>query len=126
MTSETNSHDNQVQRVAFAPLTPKRRCKIDEPVTPEPELKLEKAHSPVLLNARAEFRRQHPRITRSGRPQMHFHRVTPPTEFSELMPKNSRSPMLAKVVDKIKTHRPRSGVYHGFVAVLRHWMFAFR
>ncbi|HJT80900.1 MAG TPA: hypothetical protein VJ719_06870 [Chthoniobacterales bacterium] len=126
MTSETNSQDERVQRVVFTPLKPKRRCKISEPASPQPKKPIEKPHSPVLLNARAEFRRQHPRIPRSGRPQVHFHRVTPPSELMELMPKNSQSPVLARVIDRIKTHRPRHGGHHGFWGLLRYWMFAFR
>ena len=126
MTSDPDSHENQVHTVAFKPLKPKRRCKIEEPFTPEPEKPKEKSHSPVLLNARAEFRRQHPRINRSGRPQIQFHRVTPPSELSELMPNKPKSPMLARVVDKVKSMQGHSRHRQGIWSVLRYWALAFR
>ena len=125
MISETNFQENPSDHFAFT-LKPKRRCKSDEATDTNLQAQATPLHSPVLLNARAEFARHRTRMPRTGRPQLHFRRVTPPSELLEFMPRNPRSPVLAKVVDKIKTYRPRSGNQHGIWALLRYWVLAFR
>ena len=117
MTPENNSAADYPPRIAFAPLKPKRRCKTDDQTEP---------YAPVLINARLELRRQRDRITRSGRPNVTWRRVTPPTELSELLPTRSRPPVLAKVIDKIKTRPSRAGHGQGIWALLRCWALAFR
>jgi hypothetical protein len=123
MNAETYSTDHS-HRIAFTGLKPKRRSKTEEVVQSNEPVQAHE-HVPVLINARAEFSRQRARLSRSGRPNVHWRRVTPPTELSELLP-NSRTPMLARVVDKIKT-RHRYGHHHnGVWALLRWWVLAFR
>jgi|1185.fasta_scaffold05881_2 hypothetical protein len=120
MNSEAHISTSHIARTAFSPLKPKRRCKVDEPDAPEsaPE-----TYAPVLVNARAEFNRNRARISRSGRPHIQFRRVTPPSELMEILPNKSRTP-LARVVDKIKTPRPRNTHQQGIWALLRGWVLA--
>jgi hypothetical protein len=116
MISETESTEAQ-SRIVFAPLKQKRRFKMDENAP---------SHDPVLVNARLEIRRQRERIRRSGRPNVSWRRVTPPTELSELIPNRSRPPILARVVDKVKNPAPVTGNRQGIWALLRCWALAFR
>src|SRR3954468_15050609 len=116
MTPENHSADDCAPRTAFAPLKPKRRCKNDDQTEP---------HQPVLINARLELRRQRDRITRSGRPNVTWRRVTPPTQLSEILPARSCPPMLAKVVDKVKARPARTSHGQGIWALLRSCALAF-
>lgn len=117
MTPENNSPDKFPQRFAFTPLKPKRRSKLDDNA---------QLHEPVLINAAIELRRHRDRITRSGRPNLTFRRVTSPIEISELVPKKSRPPVLARVVDKVKSRPLRSRNGHSIWSLLRCWALAFR
>ena len=116
MHSETHSTAEHSHRVAFEPLKQKRRCKADE----EPG-----SHEPVLINAQLEFRHHRERIKRSGRQTVSWRRVTSPTELSEVLPKRSRQPVLARVVDKVKAPHFRNSNPHGIWALLR-WSLALR
>ena len=121
MIPQTTSTENP-QRVGFASsLKPKRRCKTEEPTEENPQ-----PHEPVLVNARMELRRHRDRIHRSGRPNVTWRRVTPPTELSELLPNRSRPPVLARVTDKVKTAPLRTGHGQGVWALLLCWALAFR
>ena len=118
MISDTHSTEGfHARRIIFAPLQPKRRFKLDIAPT---------EHEPVLVDARTELRRHRERIHRSGRPNIQWRRLTSPTEFSELLPNRSRPPVLAKVVDKIKTPRFGNGHRHGIWEWLRGLTLAFR
>ena len=125
MIPQTSSTENP-QRVFFASLKPKRRFKTEKQTVEEPTDQQPPQHEPVLVNARMELRRHRDRITRSGRPNVKWHRVTSPTEFSELIPAQSRPPILAKVVDKVKTFPLRTGHGQGIWSLLRCWALAFR
>src|SRR6476660_8292755 len=123
MIPQTNSTEN-AQRIFLASLKPKRRFKTEEQTAEELTEQQPPQHEPVLVNARMELRRHRDRIIRSGRPNVNWHRVTSPTEFSELIPVRSRPPILAKVVDKIKTRPLRMGQGQGIWALLRCWALA--
>jgi hypothetical protein len=111
-----HSSEFQNDRVAFGPLKPKRRSKMDPPAN---------GFRPVLINPQLELKRERARITRSGRMAVQWRRVTPPSEISEILPKRSR-PQLAHVVDKVKTIPLRTNNQQGFWALLRGWVLAFR
>jgi hypothetical protein len=115
MDSET--HSISPQRVNFSPLKPKRRSKLDE---------THAGYQPVLLNAKLELKRERARIRRSGHMNVQWRRVTPPSEISEILPARSHSPVLARVVDKVKAPRSRQDNHHGFWGLLRYWVLAFR
>jgi hypothetical protein len=132
MTPENNCADTLPTRFAFAPLKPKRRCKLDDkiqdeiPENSDPPDEQTRMHEPVLINARTAFRHRRDRMTRSGRPHLTFQRITSPTEFSELVPMKSRPPVLARVVDKVKSKPLGSRNGQGIWALLRWWVLAFR
>jgi hypothetical protein len=117
MNSETHFTEHQTNRVAFAPLKPKRRSKIDEPGH---------RYQPVLINANLELKQHRARISRSGRPQVQWRRVTAPIEILEVVPPRSRPPVLARVIDKIKNPRPRGANHQSVWALVRCWALAFR
>ena len=84
----------------------------------------DETYSPVLVNARAEFNRKRTgRISRSGHPHAQFRRVTSPTQLMETLP-GKPGPVLARVVDKIKSARPRTSTPQGIWALLRGWVLA--
>ena len=117
MITNTHSTEGRSPRAVFEPLKQKRRCKTeDEPVE----------HEPVLINAQLEFRRHRDRIPRSGRPTVHWRRITSPTELSEVLPKRSHRPALARVVDKVKGPHSRNSNPQGIWALLRCWALALR
>jgi hypothetical protein len=115
--SEMHSPESQNDRVAFAPLKPKRRSKIEQHAA---------GYAPVLLNARLELKRERARITRSGHPNVQWRRVTSPAQFSELLPARSKSPLLARVVDKVKQRPARRANNQSIWSLLRGWVLAFR
>ena len=117
MTPENNIADKFPPRFSFTPLKPKRRCKVADNAQP---------YEAVLINAQVEFRRQRDRMPRSGRPNVSWRRVTSPTELSELIPMKSRPPVLARVVDKVKSRPSKISNGQGIWALLRGWALAFR
>lgn len=121
MISETNSNESQPQRIAFAPLKPKRRFKPNEEIAEATE-----SYAPVLIDARTELNRRRARITRTGRINAQWRRITPPSELLRVMPNNSRPPLLARVVDKVKNPQPRIGHHQGIWSLLRCWALALR
>jgi hypothetical protein len=124
MNSEEHTSSSHSQRIAFTPLKPKRRSKQEDPHDSDAPEATAETYSPVLVNARAEFNRNRTaRINPSGRPHGQFRRVTPPSELMETLPNKSR-PALARVVDKIKTARPRISAPQGVWALLRCWLLA--
>jgi len=104
-------------RVAFAPLKPKRRFKTadDEP-----------QHERVLVSAKMEIGRHRARMPRSGQPIVQWRRVPSPIRVSEVITPESRSPVLARVVDKVKNFQPRSGQTQSIWSLLRCWALAGR
>ena len=118
MIAEANFTLGHTHRVAFAPLKPKRRFKFDE--LPQASV------SANVWTATVEPRRHRARIRRSGRAHVQWRRVTPPSELLETMPRHSRSPVLARVIDKVKFPRPTHGQWQGFRALLRELALEFR
>src|SRR2546423_14910572 len=116
MNSETTSPHSH-SRVAFAPLKPKRRFKTADGAS---------QHQRVLVNAKLEIAKHRERIPRSGRPNVQWHRVPSPIRVSEVITPQSRSPVLARVIDKMKNFQPRSGHNQGIWSLLRCWALAGR
>ena len=117
MITETHSTLARSPRVVFEPLKQKRRCKAEEDGG---------LHEPVLINAQLEFRHHRERIRRSGRQNVHWRRVTSPTQLSEVLPKRSQPHVLARVVDKVRTPHFRNSNPQGIWALLRCWALALR
>jgi hypothetical protein len=112
MIAETNlTEERRRRRVVFTPLKPKRRFKFDE--LPPVSVSEDVCPAPVRLG------RHRVRIRRSGRAHVQWRRVTPPSELLETMPKHSRSPVLARVTDKVKGPGTSQGQWQGFRALLR-------
>ena len=84
-------------------------------------------HEPVLISAKMEIARQRQRIPRSGRPTVQWRRVPSPIRVAEMIPPqpHSRSPVLARVMDKVKNFQPRER-NQGIWSLLRCWALAFR
>src|SRR5437764_8384097 len=97
MNSETSSPHSH-SRVAFTPLKQKRRFKPSEDAP---------HHEPVLVSAKMEIARERQRMPRTGRPTVQWRRIPSPIVVSEAMPAHRRSPLLARVVDKLKNFQPR-------------------
>jgi hypothetical protein len=117
MNSETTSTQSQ-SRVAFAPLKQKRRFKTGE----------DAPHEPVLISAKMEIARHRHRIPRSGHLNVQWRRVPSPIRVSEvILPHpHTPSPVLARVIDKLKAFQPRNSQSQGIWSLLRCWALALR
>ena len=111
MNSETTSTQTQ-SRVAFTPLKQKRRFKTADEA-PQPK------HERVLVSAKMEIARHRQRMPRSGHQTIQWRRVPSPIRVSEVITPPSRSPLLARVMDKVKNFQPRSGHTQGIWSLLR-------
>lgn len=120
MNSDTTS-THTPSRFAFAPLKQKRRFRF-ETAEDAPQ------HQPVIVSAKMEIarQRQRERIPRSGRQAVQWRRVPSPIRVSEVITPPSRSPVLAKVIDKVKAFQPRNGHNQGIWSLLRCWALASR
>ena len=117
MNSETTSTEHR-SRIAFAPLKQKRRFKNDEHAP----------HETVLISAKMEIARHRHRMSRSGRLNVQWRRVPSPIRVSEvILPHpDAPSPVLTRVIDKVKTFQPRNSHGQGIWSLLRCWALAMR
>ena len=103
------------QRIAFRPLKQKRRYR-------STDVALTEEHQEVTVPAEPRVSARE-RIRKTGRSNMQWRRLTPPSAFMDAAPPQSHSPLLARVVDKVKQH-PRfatSGPPQSVWALLRGW-----
>src|SRR5690349_9137624 len=99
MTSQSHSTVRFSQRIACVPLKPKRRFKSGEPET---------EHEPILGDAGVELKSHRVRMSRTGRLNVRWRRVTPPSELIKRVPTCRRQPLLAPVIDEVKGPLPRN------------------